>query len=91
MPGRAAAHPTTIVRQARLDAGPFGGLAGGSIAYAAGTVATALGLVIPSLRRNVVKVSSENARTLQRAYGGCAVAMPQIGSERQFGDASVIG
>jgi drug/metabolite transporter (DMT)-like permease len=36
-----------IVRQALLDAGPLGGLAGGSVAYAAATVAVTLGLLVP--------------------------------------------
>jgi drug/metabolite transporter (DMT)-like permease len=51
-----------IVRQALLDAGPLGGVAGGSVAYAAATVAVTLGLFIPSLRSNVAKVGGENAR-----------------------------
>ena len=64
-----------IVRQALHDAGPLGGVAGGSIAYAAATVAVALGLFIPSLRRNVMKVSSENARWF--VYSGVFVAAAQ--------------
>ena len=51
-----------IVRQALQDVGPLSGLAGASVAYAAATVAVALGLVIPSLRRNVIAVTGENAR-----------------------------
>ena len=64
-----------IVRQAVLDSGPLGGVAGGSIAYAAATVAVALGLFIPSLRSNVTKVSSENARWF--VYSGIFVAAAQ--------------
>jgi len=51
-----------IVRQALQDAGPLSGVAGASVAYSAATVAVALGLLIPSLRRNVVAVTAENAR-----------------------------
>jgi drug/metabolite transporter (DMT)-like permease len=61
-----------IVRQTLQDAGPLGGLAGGSIAYAAATVAVALGLLITSLRRNVMNVSAENARWF--VYSGIFVA-----------------
>ena len=61
-----------IVRQALHDTGLLGGLAGGSIAYAGATVAVALGLLIPSLRRNVMKVSGENARWF--VYSGIFVA-----------------
>jgi drug/metabolite transporter (DMT)-like permease len=64
-----------VVRQALQDAGPLGGLSGGSVAYAGATVAVALGLLIPSLRRNVVKVSSENARWF--VYSGIFVAVAQ--------------
>jgi drug/metabolite transporter (DMT)-like permease len=64
-----------IVRQALLGAGPLGGLAGGSIAYAAATVAVSLGLLIPSLRSNVTKVSVENARWFM--YSGIFVAAAQ--------------
>ena len=64
-----------IVRQALLDAGPLGGVAGGSIAYAAATVAVTLGLLIPSLRNNVTKVSGENARWFM--YSGIFVAAAQ--------------
>lgn len=64
-----------IVRQALLDAGPLGGVAGGSIAYAAATVAVTLGLFIPSLRGNVTKVSGENARWF--VYSGIFVAAAQ--------------
>jgi drug/metabolite transporter (DMT)-like permease len=64
-----------IVRQALLDAGPLGGVAGGSIAYAAATVAVTLGLFIPSLRSNVTKVSGENARWF--VYSGIFVAVAQ--------------
>ena len=63
------------MRQALADAGPLGGLAGGSIAYAAATVAVALGLLIPSLRRNVLQVSSGNARWF--VYSGIFVAAAQ--------------
>jgi drug/metabolite transporter (DMT)-like permease len=61
-----------IVRQALYDVGPLSGLAGGSIAYAAATVAVGLGLLIPSLRRNVMQVSGENARWF--VYSGVFVA-----------------
>ena len=61
-----------IVRQALQDAGPLGGLSGGSVAYAAATVAVALGLLIPSLRRNVMSVSGENRRWF--VYSGVFVA-----------------
>ena len=43
-----------VVRQALQDAGPLGGLSGGSVAYAGATVAIVLGLLIPPLRRNAV-------------------------------------
>jgi drug/metabolite transporter (DMT)-like permease len=66
-----------IVRQALHDAGPLGGVAGGSIAYAAAaaTVVVALGVFIPSLRSNVTKVSGENARWF--VYSGIFVAAAQ--------------
>jgi drug/metabolite transporter (DMT)-like permease len=64
-----------IVRQALLDAGPLGGLAGGSVAYAGATVAVTLGLLIPSLRRNVMSVSGQNARWFM--YSGVFVAAAQ--------------
>ena len=47
-------------------------MAGASVAYAAATVAVTLGLVIPSLRRNVMQVSGENARWF--VYSGIFVA-----------------
>ena len=47
-------------------------MAGGAVAYAAATVAVTLGLVVPSLRRNVVGVSRENARWF--VYSGIFVA-----------------
>jgi drug/metabolite transporter (DMT)-like permease len=61
-----------VVRQALQDVGALSGLAGGSIAYAAATVAVTLGLLIPSLRRNVLAVNSENARWF--VYSGIFVA-----------------
>jgi drug/metabolite transporter (DMT)-like permease len=64
-----------IVRQALLDAGPLGGVAGGSVAYAAATVAVTLGLFIPSLRRNVMRARAENARWF--VYSGIFVAAAQ--------------
>jgi drug/metabolite transporter (DMT)-like permease len=64
-----------IVRQALLDAGPLGGVAGGSVAYAAATVAVTIGLLIPSLRRNVMTASGENARWF--FYSGIFVAAAQ--------------
>ena len=64
-----------IVRQALHDAGPLGGVAGGSIAYAAATVAVTFGLFIPSLRSNVTQVSGENARWF--VYSGIFVAAAQ--------------
>jgi drug/metabolite transporter (DMT)-like permease len=64
-----------IVRLALHDAGPLSGLAGGSVAYAAATVAVAFGLLIPSLRRNVMEVSGENARWF--VYSGIFVAVAQ--------------
>jgi len=64
-----------IVRQALHDAGPLGGVAGGSIAYAGATVAVALALFIPALRRNVVKVTAGNARWF--VYSGIFVAVAQ--------------
>jgi uncharacterized membrane protein len=63
------------VRQALLDAGPLGGIAGGSIAYAAATVAVTLGLFIPSIRSNVTRLSGENARWF--VYSGIFVAAAQ--------------
>ena len=64
-----------IIRQALLDAGPLSGVAGGSIAYGAATIAVALGLLVPSLRRNVMNVSAENARWF--VYSGIFVAAAQ--------------
>jgi drug/metabolite transporter (DMT)-like permease len=64
-----------IVRQALIGAGPLGGLAGGSVAYAAATVAVAFGFLIPSLRRNVMNVSRENVRWF--VYSGIFVAAAQ--------------
>jgi drug/metabolite transporter (DMT)-like permease len=64
-----------VIRGALQDVGLLGGLVGGSIAYAAATVAVALGLLIPSLRRNVLQVSSENARWF--TYSGIFVAAAQ--------------
>jgi drug/metabolite transporter (DMT)-like permease len=61
-----------IVRQALQNIGALSGLAGGAIAYAAATVAVTLGLLIPSLRRNVLAVSRENARWF--VYSGIFVA-----------------
>jgi drug/metabolite transporter (DMT)-like permease len=61
-----------IVRQALQDVGPLSGVAGASVAYAAATVAVALGLLIPSLRRNVMRVTGENARWF--VYSGIFVA-----------------
>ncbi len=61
-----------IVRQTLQDVGLLSGLVGGSIAYAAATVAVTLGLLIPSLRRNVLRVSSENAHWF--VYSGIFVA-----------------
>ncbi len=61
-----------IVRQALQDVGPLSGVAGASVAYASATVAVTLGLLIPSLRRNVTQVSSENARWF--VYSGIFVA-----------------
>lgn len=64
-----------IVRQALQGAGPLAGLSGGSVAYAGATALAALGLLIPSLRGNVLKVSSENARWF--VYSGVFVAAAQ--------------
>jgi drug/metabolite transporter (DMT)-like permease len=64
-----------IIRQALDGAGPLGGLAGGSVAYAAATVVVALGFLIPSFRRNVTKVSRDNARWF--VYSGIFVAAAQ--------------
>jgi drug/metabolite transporter (DMT)-like permease len=64
-----------IIRQALDGIGPLGGLLGGSIAYAGATVAVALGLLIPALRRNVMQVGSENARWF--VYSGIFVAAAQ--------------
>lgn len=61
-----------IVRQALQDVGPLSGVAGASVAYVAATVAVALGLVIPSLRGNVMMVTYENARWF--VYSGIFVA-----------------
>jgi drug/metabolite transporter (DMT)-like permease len=61
-----------IVRQTLQDVGLLSGLIGGAIAYAAATVVVAVGLLIPSLRRNVLQVSSENARWF--VYSGAFVA-----------------
>jgi len=48
---------------------------GGSVAYGAATVAVAAGLLIPSLRRNVMRVTGENARWF--VYSGIFVAAAQ--------------
>ena len=64
-----------IIRQALQNVGPLSGIAGGSIAYAAATVAAGLGLLVPSLRRNVMTVSGENARWF--VYSGIFVAAAQ--------------
>jgi drug/metabolite transporter (DMT)-like permease len=64
-----------IVRQALIGVGPLGGLSGGSVAYAGATVAVALGLLVPALRRNVMKVSGDNARWF--VYSGIFVAAAQ--------------
>ena len=64
-----------IVRQALEGIGPLSGVAGGSIAYAGATVAVTLGLLIPSLRRNVMSVSGQNARWFM--YSGVFVAAAQ--------------
>ena len=64
-----------IIRQAIHDAGPLGGVVGGLIAYAAATCTVALGLLIPSLRRNVMQVSRESARWF--VYSGIFVAAAQ--------------
>ena len=61
-----------IVRQSLQDVGLLSGLVGGSIAYAAATVAVTLGLFIPSLRRNVMQVRRENVRWF--VYSGIFVA-----------------
>jgi len=61
-----------VVRQALQNVGPLSGVAGASVAYAAATVAVALGLVIPSLRRNVMAVTRDNARWF--VYSGIFVA-----------------
>lgn len=61
-----------IVRQALQNVGALSGLAGGAVAYAAATVAVTLGLLIPSLRRNVLAVRGENARWF--VYSGVFVA-----------------
>jgi len=61
-----------IVRQALQDVGALSGVASASVAYAAATVAVTLDLLIPSLRRNVTKVSGENARWF--VYSGIFVA-----------------
>jgi drug/metabolite transporter (DMT)-like permease len=45
-----------VVRQALQNVGPLSGVAGASVAYAAATLAVTLGLVIPSLRRNVMGI-----------------------------------
>jgi drug/metabolite transporter (DMT)-like permease len=64
-----------VVRQALQDIGPLSGVTGASVAYAAATVAVALGLVIPRLRRNVMAVTGENARWF--VYSGIFVAGAQ--------------
>jgi drug/metabolite transporter (DMT)-like permease len=64
-----------IVRQAIHDAGPLSGIAGATIAYAAASAVVALGLSLPSLRRNVLQVSGENARWF--VYSGIFVAAAQ--------------
>ena len=64
-----------IVRQAIEGFGPLSGVAGGSIAYAAATVAVAFALLVPSLRRNVMNVGTQNARWF--VYSGIFVAAAQ--------------
>jgi len=61
-----------IVRQALQDIGALSGLAGGAVAYAAATVAVMLGLLVSSLRFNVMSVTRENARWF--IYSGIFVA-----------------
>jgi hypothetical protein len=61
-----------IIRQTLFDAGPFSGVVGGTIAYGAASAAVVIGLLIPSLRRNVMSVSSENARWF--VYSGIVAA-----------------
>jgi drug/metabolite transporter (DMT)-like permease len=61
-----------LVRQVLQDVGALSGVAGASVAYAAATVAVAIALFIPSLRRNVMMVSAENARWF--VYSGIFVA-----------------
>ena len=61
-----------LVRQVLQDVGALSGVAGASVAYAAATVAVAIALFIPSLRRNVMTVSGENARWF--VYSGIFVA-----------------
>ena len=61
-----------IVRQALQDIGTLSGLAGGAVAYAAATVAVMLGLLVSSLRFNVMSVTRENARWF--IYSGIFVA-----------------
>jgi drug/metabolite transporter (DMT)-like permease len=61
-----------IVRGALQGVGALSGLAGGAVAYAAATVAVTLGLLIPSLRRNVFSVTGGNARWF--VYSGVFVA-----------------
>jgi drug/metabolite transporter (DMT)-like permease len=61
-----------VVRQALQNVGPLSGVAGASVAYAAATLAVTLGLIIPSLRRNVMAVTRDNARWF--VYSGIFVA-----------------
>ncbi len=61
-----------VVRQALQNVGALSGVAGASVAYAAATVAVTLGLIIPSLRRNVMAVTRDNARWF--VYSGIFVA-----------------
>lgn len=49
-----------MVRTALKDSGPWSGMIGGLIAYSAATVAVALALASPALRRNVMALKREN-------------------------------
>jgi drug/metabolite transporter (DMT)-like permease len=73
----ALAYGTTpiMVRTALDGTGPFSGIVGALIAYSAATVAIALALISPPLRRNVMALKRENVSWF--VYSGVFVAAAQ--------------
>jgi drug/metabolite transporter (DMT)-like permease len=75
--GAALAYGTTpvMVRQAVGHGRPTDGILGGVISYGAATVAFALAMAWPALRRNVMALTRENVRWF--TYSGIFVALAQ--------------